>query len=56
MHHRNLAKIKIKDFFKEARLEQFNFDIGNKEGICVILLDQMASGVIGLLAVSDSKE
>lgn len=55
MHHRNLSKIKIKDFFKEARLQQFNFDIGNKEGICVILLDQMASGVIGLLAVSDSK-
>lgn len=51
-----MGKVKIKDFFRAARLEQFNFDVGNKEGVCVTLLDQLASGVIGLLAVAESKD
>jgi hypothetical protein len=33
-------------------MEQFNFDIGNREGVCILLLDQMASGLLGLLAVA----
>lgn len=49
LQHRNLSKVKVKEFFKQARLEQFNFDIGNREGICVLLLDQLASGLLGLL-------
>lgn len=28
--NQNMFKIKIKDFFKQARIERFNFDIGNK--------------------------
>ncbi len=55
LHHRNLSKVKVKEFFKQARLEQFNFDIGNREGMCVMLLDQLASGLLGLLAVSPSR-
>lgn len=51
-----MGKVKIKDFFRAARLEQFNFDVGNKEGVCVTLLDQLASGVIGLLAVAENKD
>jgi hypothetical protein len=31
--------VKIKEFFKQAKIEKFYFDIGNKEGICVLLLD-----------------
>ena len=48
----NLGRVKIKDFFRAARLEQFNFDVGTKEGVCVTLLDQLASGVVGLLSVA----
>lgn len=55
LFHRNLGRVKIKDFFRGARLEQFNFDIGNREGVCVTLLDQLASGVLGLLSVADSR-
>ena len=54
--HRKLGRVKIKDFFRAARLEQLNFDVGNKEGVCVTLLDQLASGVIGLLSVAESRE
>lgn len=36
-------------------MEQFNFDIGNREGVCILLLDQMASGLLGLLAVAENK-
>jgi hypothetical protein len=54
--HSNLGKVKIKDFFRAARLEQFNFDVGNKEGVCVTLLDQLASGVVGLLSVAETRE
>jgi hypothetical protein len=36
-------------------MEQFNFDVGNREGVCVLLLDQMASGLLGLLAVSPTR-
>ncbi len=48
--------MKIKDFFKAARMEQFNFDIGNREGVCILLLDQMVSGLLGLLAVAENKQ
>lgn len=30
--------------------------MANKEGVCVTLLDQLASGVIGLLAVAENRE
>ncbi len=56
LYHKNLGKVKIKDFFRAARLQQFNFDVANKEGVCVTLLDQLASGVIGLLAVAENRE
>ena len=46
----------MKEFFKQARLEQFNFDIANRDGICVMLLDQLGSGLLGLLAVSASRQ
>lgn len=36
-------------------MEKFNFDVGNKEGVCVLLLDQLTSGVLGLLSVSQNK-
>jgi len=36
-------------------MEKFNFDIANKEGVCVLLLDQLTSGVMGLLSVSQNK-
>ncbi len=55
LHHRNLTKVKVKEFFKHARLEQFNFDIGNREGTCVLLLDQLASGLLGLMTVYPSR-
>ena len=48
----NLHKLKIKEFFKRARLEQFNFDIAKKEGLCIMLLDQLTSGVMSLMSVS----
>jgi hypothetical protein len=56
LHHRNLSHVKVKDFFKQARLEQFNFDVANREGICVMLLDQLGSGLLGLLAVSPTRK
>jgi hypothetical protein len=30
--------------------------VGNKEGVCVTLLDQLASGVLGLLSVAENRE
>ena len=56
MFHSNLGRVKIKDFFKAARLEQFNFDMGNHQGVCVTLLDQLTSGGLGLLSVAPSRE
>ena len=56
MFHPNLGRVKIKDFFKAARLEQFNFDMGNHQGICVTLLDQLASGGLGMLSVASTRE
>lgn len=44
-------KVKVKEFFKQARMQMFNFDVGNKIGLCILLLDQLTSGVLGLLAV-----
>lgn len=37
-------------------MEQFNFDIANRDGICVMLLDQLGSGLLGLLAVSSTRQ
>ena len=37
-------------------MENFNFDIANKDGICVMLLDQLGSGLLGLLSVSSSRQ
>ena len=51
-----MEKVRVKEFFKQARLEQFNFDIANRDGICVMLLDQLGSGLLGLLAVSASRQ
>lgn len=48
----NLHKLKIKQFFKQARIERFNFDVGNKEGLCILLLDQLTSGTMSMMAVS----
>lgn len=47
-----MFKIKIRQFFKQARVERFNFDIGNKEGLCIMLLDALTSGTMSLMAVS----
>jgi hypothetical protein len=55
IHHDNLNTVKMKTFFKNARLENVNYDIQNKEGICILLVDQLSSGVLGLLAINREK-
>lgn len=54
--NRNLHKIKIKEFFKQARIEEFNFDIAQKHGICMLLFDELTSGEMGLMVVCENKE
>jgi hypothetical protein len=49
--NQNMFKIKIKEFFRQAKMERFYFDIGNKEGVCILLLDELTSGTISLMTV-----
>ena len=51
-----MFKIKIKQFFKQARIERFNFDVGNKEGLCIMLLDALTSGTMSMMAVSKNDQ
>lgn len=53
--NQNMFKIKIKQFFKQARIERFNFDIGNKEGLCIMLLDTLSSGTMSIMSVTRSE-
>jgi hypothetical protein len=51
IHHDYLNTIKMKTFFKMARLENISYDLQEKRGICMLLVDQLSSGVMGLLAI-----
>jgi hypothetical protein len=51
IHHEHLNSVKMKTFFKMARLEGINYDLKDKKGMCIMLVDQLSSGVIGLLSV-----
>lgn len=46
----------MKTFFKMARLEGISFDLQGKQGVCMLLVDQLCSGVLGLLAISSNLE
>ena len=35
-------------------MQKFNFDIGNREGLCIMLLDSLTSGTMSMMAVSKS--
>jgi hypothetical protein len=54
--NKNFSRINIKEFFKQARIEEFNFDIAQKNGVCMMLFDELASGEMGLMAVSENRE
>lgn len=41
----------MKNFFKMARLEGISYDLQEKKGICMLLVDQLSSGVLGLLSI-----
>jgi hypothetical protein len=53
--NKNFSRINIKEFFKQARIEEFNFDIAQKSGVCMMLFDELASGEMGLMAVSENR-
>lgn len=53
VYHEQLTSVKMKTFFKMARLEGISYDIQGKKGICMVLVDQLSSGVLGVLVVGE---
>ena len=49
----NLSSIKIPVFFKQARIENQNFDIENRIGVCMLLLDSLMCGTMSFLSVGE---
>ena len=51
IYHSGLTSIHYKTFFHLCRLKSISYDLENKVGTTFVLLDNLQTGVLGLLAI-----
>ena len=51
-----LNNIELKTFFKFSKIAGIQYDFERKEGTCMLLVDILTSGVLGLLSIYKSEE
>jgi hypothetical protein len=54
LHHPNLAAQQYRSFFSACRRQGIAFDLEARSGLAFLLLDSIASGVLGAMAVGSS--
>ena len=53
LYHPGLEVHKYKDLFNKCRKENISFDIERKTGTLVLLLDEIKSGIVSLITISN---
>ena len=55
VYHPNLASLQYSTFFNLCRLQGVSFDLKQKAGTAFMLVDSLASGVLGMMSVAETR-